>query len=60
LDEGVLTLDVTTDKVNDFEVLPELITDASNNRKVAEAFMDRTYNTYPVSQVIRLLGFSSL
>jgi hypothetical protein len=37
----VISMDVTTDDVHDSEVLPRLLKDASMNRDVAEAFMDR-------------------
>jgi hypothetical protein len=37
----VISMDVTTDDVYDSEVLPRLLKDASMNRDVIEAFMDR-------------------
>jgi hypothetical protein len=36
-----ISMDVTTDDVHDSEVLPRLLKDASMNRDVIEAFMDR-------------------
>jgi hypothetical protein len=41
----VISMDVTTDDIHDSEVLPELLTNVSMNREVAEAFMDGAYDT---------------
>jgi hypothetical protein len=41
----VISMDVTTDDIHDSKVLPRPLKDASMNRDVAEALMNRAYDT---------------
>jgi hypothetical protein len=52
----VISMDVTTDDVNDSEVLPRLLKDASMNRDVIEAFMDGAYDTRGSYIILRRMG----
>jgi hypothetical protein len=52
----VISMDVTTDDIHDYEVLPRLLKDASINRDVAEAFMDWAYDTENSYIILRRMG----